>query len=106
MDIWDELATTAIRQLGSRGVYIKTATGERTDPVSVIPIDESETYAAMRGQLMVEGGVVVCQVLKADVPLPVSGDRIEYSGLSYEIRSSVSELNGVWVLRLVSPVPL
>lgn len=112
MSIWDDMTSICFRTLGDEAIYTIAATGE-TRAVTVIPIDEAETWQARKGVLEVTGNKIVARLQTAQFPIGWTGpakavrdgewpDRLETGGKVYRVKGVREELNGVHVVELLA----
>ena len=84
IDFAGDLATILNGELGEDALYLPKSGGELT--IRVIRRRADDVAGFAEAQLVSETGVFLVSV--ADVPEPVSGDRIEVAGQIYEMRAA------------------
>jgi hypothetical protein len=109
MSIWDDMTAICMQTLGDEALYTIAATGE-TRAVTVIPIDEAETWEAKRGDAKVTGTKILARLYASDFPAGWQGpgldqnakpaDILAMNGRRYRVKPVREELNGVWVTEL------
>lgn len=110
MSIWDDMTAICMETLGDEARYTIAATGETRD-VTVIPIDEAETWEAKRGDAKVTGTKILARLHAAQFPADWQGPGLDQNGKPadiltmangkrYRVKPNREELDGVWVTEL------
>ncbi len=99
----------AFDALGDEATYTIASTGETRD-VTVIPIDEAETWEAKRGDAKVTGTKIIARLYRSQFPDGWEGPAVNQNGKGadvlvmdgrrYRVTPIRDELNGVIVTEL------